>query len=65
MAVRYVLKDSYTSEYLANKIFRGYYLTPDISQALRFRSSVDAEERKNMQTIRSAKAFTVEAVNFS
>ncbi len=65
MAERFVVKDTKSGEYLAEKFMRGFYFTNDISQAIRCKSKDEAQGKVEKQTVKSASTLTIDSVNFS
>lgn len=65
MGVRYVIRDLYTGEYLANKFMRGYYLTSDMTKVIKCKTLEDANAQLDKQDLRNKITFTVDAVKFS
>lgn len=65
MAERFVVRDTKSGEYLAEKFMRGFYFTSDISQAIRCKSKDEAEGKLNKQTVKSTALLTIDSVNFS
>lgn len=65
MAERFVVRDTKSGEYLAEKFMRGAYFTADISQAIKCKTKDEAEQKKNKQTVKSPSSLTIDSVNFS
>ena len=65
MAERFVVRDTASGEYLAEKFMRGFYFTSDISQAKRCKTQEEAKGQIEKQTVKSASLLTVDSVNFS
>ncbi len=65
MATKYVVRDTRSGEYLAEKFMRGVYFTNDISQAVKFKSEADAKAKAEKQTVRPAGGMVYDAVNFN
>lgn len=65
MAQRYVVRDTSSGGYLAERFMRGFYFTNDISQALRFKSEKEAEAKMNKQEIKSVRLLVIDPVNFN
>lgn len=65
MAERFVVRDTKSGEYLAEKFMRGFYFTSDISQAIRCKSKDEAQGKLNKQTLKSVALLTIDCVNFS
>lgn len=65
MAVKYVVRDTRSGEYLAEKFMRGFYFTNDISQASKFKSEDEAKQKAEKQTVRPAGGLVFDSVNFN
>ncbi len=65
MAERFVVRDTKSGEYLAEKFMRGFYFTNDISQAIKCKTKDEASGKIQKQTVKSAALLTVDSVNFS
>lgn len=65
MAERFVVRDTRSGEYLAEKFMRGFYFTNDISQATKCKTSDEAKAKLEKQSIKPASNLTVDSVNFS
>lgn len=65
MAERFVVRDTKSGEYMAEKFMRGFYFTSDISQAIKCKSKEEAQGKIQKQTMKSAALLTVDSVNFS
>lgn len=65
MAERFVVRDTKSGEYLAEKFMRGPYFTSDISQAVKCKSQDEAQQKISKQTIKAASTLTIDKVNFS
>lgn len=65
MAERFVVRDTKSSEYLAEKFMRGFYFTSDISQAVKCKSKDEAQMKLDKQDTRPASQLTIDSVNFS
>ena len=65
MAERFVIRDTKSGEYLAEKFMRGFYLTNDISQAIRCKTKDEAKGKAEKQTVKSAALLSIDSVNFS
>lgn len=65
MAERFVVRDTKSGEYLAEKFMRGPFFTPDISQAIKCKSKDEAQQKIAKQTVKPAASLTIDSVNFS
>lgn len=65
MAERYVVRDTKSGEYMAEKFMRGAYFTNDISQAIRCKTKEEAQGKMDKQTVRDKSSLVVDSVNFS
>lgn len=65
MAEKYVVRDTKSGEYLAEKFMRGFYFTSDISQAIKCKSMDEAKQKSAKQTVKDAGSLTIDAVNFT
>lgn len=65
MAERFVVRDTKSGEYLAEKFMRGFFFTNDISQAIRCKSKDEAQGKLDKQTVKPASSLTIDSVNFS
>ena len=65
MAERFVVRDTKSGEYLAEKFMRGFFFTSDISQAIRCKTEDEAKNKLEKQSIRPASNLSVDSVNFS
>lgn len=65
MAERFVVRDSGSGEYLAEKFMRGFFFTSDISQAIKCKSQDEAKAKAEKQTLKASSALTIDTVNFS
>lgn len=65
MAERYVVRDKVSGEYLAEKFIRGVFFTSDISKAVRFKSSNEAQVKLYKQDLISPTSLVVDQVFFS
>ena len=65
MAERFVVRDTASGEYLAEKFMRGAYFTSDISQAVRCKTKDEAQQKMDKQTVKDKSGLSVESVNFS
>ena len=65
MAERFVVRDTKSGEYLAEKFMRGFYYTNDISQAIRCKTQEEAKQKIEKQTTKPASTLTIDSVNFS
>lgn len=65
MAEKYVVRDTKSGEYLAEKFMRGFYFTSDISQAIKCKSQDEAKGKIDKQTVKAAGILTIDSVNFS
>lgn len=65
MAERFVVRDTKSGEYLAEKFMRGAFFTNDISQALRCKTREEADKKMANQTVRPPSGLVVDSVNFS
>ncbi|MGN0324688.1 MAG: hypothetical protein ACI4DW_00150 [Lachnospiraceae bacterium] len=65
MAERFVIRDTKSGEYLAEKFMRGFYFTNDISQAIRCKTKDEAKGKVEKQTVKSAALLSIDSVNFS
>ncbi len=65
MAERFVVRDTKSGEYLAEKFMRGFFFTNDISQAIRCKTKDEAQGKADKQTVKPASSLTVDSVNFS
>lgn len=65
MATKYVVRDTRSGEYLAEKFMRGVFFTNDISQASKFKSEAEAKTKAEKQTVRPAGGLVFDAVNFN
>lgn len=65
MAEKFVVRDTGSGEYMAEKIFRGIYFTNDISQAVRFKTKDEAEVKIDKQTVKDKSGLVIDSVKFS
>ena len=65
MAERFVVRDTKSGEYLAEKFMRGFFFTSDISQAIRCKSKEEAQGKIDKQSTKPASTLTIDSVNFS
>ena len=65
MAERFVIRDSNSGEYLAEKFMRGFFFTSDISQAIKCKSEDEAKTKAEKQSIKASSTLTIDTVNFS
>lgn len=65
MAEKFVVRDTKSGEYLAEKFMRGAFFTSDISQAVKCKSKDEAEQKINKQTLKAPSSLTIDSVNFS
>lgn len=65
MAERFVVRDTKSGEYLAEKFMRGAYFTSDISQAVRCKTKEEAEGKMDKQTLKDKSSLAIDTVNFS
>lgn len=65
MAERFVVRDTKTGEYMAEKFMRGAYFTSDISQAVRCKTKDEAQGKIDKQTVKDKALLSIDAVNFS
>lgn len=65
MAERFVVRDTKSGDYLAEKFMRGPYFTSDISQAVKCKTKDEAQKKADAQTLRPIAALTVDTVNFA
>jgi len=65
MAERFVVRDTSSGEYLAEKFMRGFYFTNDISQAIKCKTADEARGKIDKQTTKEKSGLTVDSVNFS
>lgn len=65
MAERYVVRDTKSGEYLAEKFMRGAYFTSDISQAVRCKTKDEAQMKLDKQAVRPSAQLSIDSVNFS
>lgn len=65
MAERFVIRDTSSGYYLAEKFMRGYFFTSDISQAIKCKSKDEAQGKIEKQTAKEKSGLTIDSVNFS
>lgn len=65
MAERFVVRDTKSGEYLAEKFMRGAYFTSDISQAVRCKTKDEAQMKLDKQAVRPSAQLSIDSVNFS
>lgn len=65
MAERFVVRDTKSGEYLAEKFMRGAYFTSDISQAVKCKTKDEAQKKADAQTLKPIASLTVDSVNFA
>lgn len=65
MAERFVIRDTSSGYYLAEKFMRGYFFTSDISQAIKCKTEDEAKGKIDKQTVKSKSGLAVDSVNFS
>lgn len=65
MAERFIVRDTSSGEYLAEKFMRGFYFTNDISQAIKCKTQDDARAKIDKQTAKDRSALVIDSVNFS
>lgn len=65
MAERFVVRDTKTGEYMAEKFMRGAYFTSDISQAVRCKTKDEAQAKMDKQTVKDKSGLTIDSVNFT
>lgn len=65
MAERFVVRDTKSGEYMAEKFMRGVYFTNDISQAVRCKTKDEAQGKMDKQTVRDKSSLSIDSVNFS
>lgn len=65
MAERFVVRDTKSGEYLAEKFMRGAFFTSDISQAVKCKTKDEAQAKIGKQTVKPAASLTIDSVNFS
>ena len=65
MAERFVVRDTKSGEYLAEKFMRGAFFTSDISQAVKCKSRDEAQKKADAQTLRPIASLAVDSVNFA
>lgn len=65
MAEKFVIRDTKSGEYMAEKFMRGFYFTSDISQAIKAKTREEAQGKIDKQTVKAASILTIDSVNFS
>ena len=65
MAEKFVIRDTKSGEYMAEKFMRGFYFTSDISQAIKEKTKEEAQSKIEKQTVKAASILTIDSVNFS
>ena len=65
MAERFVVRDTKSGEYLAEKFMRGAFFTSDISQAVKCKTRDEAQKKADAQTLRPIASLAVDSVNFA
>lgn len=58
----YIAHNIKTDEYLAEKLFRGLYMTPDITQAVKCKTQADIEAKINKATVDYKSQLVVETI---
>lgn len=65
MAERFVVRDTKSGEYLAEKFMRGAFFTGDISQAVRCKTKDEAQQKIDKQSVKPPSGLVIDSVNFS
>ncbi|MCQ2541698.1 MAG: hypothetical protein MJ112_05320 [Lachnospiraceae bacterium] len=65
MAERFVIRDTSSGEFLAEKFMRGFYFTNDIQQAIKCKSQDEAKGKVEKQTVKEKSGLMIDTVNFS
>jgi len=65
MAERFVIRDTSSGYYLAEKFMRGYFFTSDINQAIKCKTKDEATVKIDKQNVKEKSGLTVDSVNFT